>query len=222
MSFNKNPKTLSAVAALGATAMLLIGSLSSASAAESKSSDSKETKPACVEGQRLIAPGVCVANGASAYEIAVKLGYQGDITSWITSLKGAQGLQGVPGLLGPQGVPGLQGPKGEPGTNGSNGSNGNDGADGADGAPGAAGAPGAPGLPGDQGPKGDTGAQGPKGTNGADANVIGTACSFDTGSGQNIRHHTGVWGFAKITEAENIKFAAYGCILAAGDPGQDD
>jgi hypothetical protein len=213
MSFTKNSKTLSAVAALGATAMLLIGSLNSASAAESKSSDSKETKSVCVEGQRNIgtvqAP-VCISNGASAYEIAVKLGSYspGTPAGWIASLKGAKGDQGLVGPVGPQGVSGDVGPRGPQGETGFTGS---------DGAKGDQGDQGATGEKGDKGDKGDTGAAGTNGTNGADANVIGTACSFDTTKESRITHHTGVWGFAKI----NNGFAAYGCILAGNDQGDD-
>lgn len=219
MSFNKNSKTLSAVAALGATAMLLIGSLSSASAAESKSSDSKESKPACVEGQRnigtVLAP-VCVANGASAYEIAVKLGSYtpGSPSAWITSLKGDkgdQGLVGPVGLTGPQGiqgVPGIQGLKGETGAKGDTGAQGEKGIQGDTGAQG------------EKGIKGDTGAQGPKGDKGdtgaagADANVIGTACSYTYKS--NLV--TGKWAFVTIGN----KFAALGCLKDGETPVRDD
>ena len=212
MSFNKNSKTLSAVAALGATAMLLIGSLSSASAAENKSSDSKESKPVCVEGQRnigtVLAP-ICVANGASAYEIAVKLGFTpANPVTWIASLKGEKGDQGLVGPVGPQGATGPQGVSGDVGPRGEQGVIGLTGLQGTKGDKGDTGAAGAAGAKGD---KGDTGAAG------ADANAIGTACSFDTGSGEHAKHHTGVWGFDKI----NNGFAAYGCILAGTDQGDD-
>lgn len=66
-------------------------------------------------------------DGLSAYEIAVKNGYIGTETEWLSSLKGdkgdtgEQGLQGIQGEKGdvgeqgPQGIQGEQGPQGEKG-----------------------------------------------------------------------------------------------------------
>lgn len=66
-------------------------------------------------------------DGLSAYEIAVKNGYIGTETEWLSSLKGDkgdtgdQGLQGIQGEKGdvgeqgPQGIQGEQGPQGEKG-----------------------------------------------------------------------------------------------------------
>lgn len=85
------------------------------------------------------------ADGASAYEIAVALGYEGTEAEWLASLVGAQGPKGDDGLQGPQG---LQGPKGDQGEKGDTG---------------ATGPKGDTGDTGPQGPKGDTGAKGDKG-----------------------------------------------------------
>lgn len=76
------------------------------------------------------------AQGASAYEIAVENGFEGNETEWLASLVGPQGPQGATGAQGPQGqagATGAQGPQGVPGADGTNGT------DGADGAPGATG-----------------------------------------------------------------------------------
>ena len=226
MSFITNPKIKIATATAGSIALLMVGSLSAAVAADGKSSsDSKETKPACTENMRnvgTVAAPICVANGASAYEIAVKQGFQGTVVEWLASLKGAkgdQGIQGIQGNVGPQGIQGLKGDKGDQGIQGIQGN------------PGEQGPQGEQGNVGPQGHKGDTGAQGPagnngtNGTNGQDANVIGTACSFDTTTGGDhprTVHHTGVWGFGQITGDKGSKIAVYGCVLAANDSSQND
>ena len=69
MSFITNPKIKIATATAGSIALLLVGSLSAASAADGKSSEGKENKPACTENMRnvgTVAAPICVANGASA------------------------------------------------------------------------------------------------------------------------------------------------------------
>ena len=74
-----------------------------------------------------------VADGKSAYQIAVEKGFVGDETAWLASLKGADGAQGVDGAkgdAGPQGPAGEQGPKGDPGEAGPQGPAGEKGADG--------------------------------------------------------------------------------------------
>lgn len=55
------------------------------------------------------------SSGDSAYQVAVKQGFQGTVTAWLASLvgaKGDQGLQGLQGLQGIQGDRGLQGVEG--------------------------------------------------------------------------------------------------------------
>lgn len=85
-------------------------------------------------------------DGKSAYELAVKEGFDGDLTAWIYSLKGENGLSAFE-LSGFQGtvtewiesLKGEQGPKGDkgaPGKDGKDGRNGFDGIDGQDGKPG--------------------------------------------------------------------------------------
>ena len=46
------------------------------------------------------------ANGLSAYEIALKHGFEGSEEAWLASLKGPQGPQGPQGIQGVQGLPG--------------------------------------------------------------------------------------------------------------------
>ena len=53
-----------------------------------------------------------VKQGASAYEIAVKNGFDGSEAEWLASLKGEQGKQGIQGLQGLRGEQGLQGLQG--------------------------------------------------------------------------------------------------------------
>ena len=85
------------------------------------------------------------ADGASAYEIAVKNGYTGTEAEWLSSLKGEkgdsgeqgiQGIQGEKGDTGEQGLQGIQGEKGEKGDTGAAGKDGMNGTDGKDGADG--------------------------------------------------------------------------------------
>ena len=59
--------------------------------------------------------GVDGADGKSAYQIAVEKGFEGDETTWLASLKGADGVIGKDGAQGEQGPAGEAGPKGDPG-----------------------------------------------------------------------------------------------------------
>ena len=225
MSFITNPKIKIATATAGSIALLLVGSLSAASAADGKSSEGKENKPACTENMRnvgTVAAPICVANGASAYEIAVKQGFQGTVVEWLASLKGAKGDQGLQGLKGDTGA---QGPKGDQGNTGEQGPKGDKGTTGDQGLQGEQGNAGAQGAKGDTGAQGPAGPAGTNGTNGHDANVIGTACSFDTTTGEDhphTVHHTGVWGFGQISGDKGSKIAVYGCVLAANDSANGD
>ena len=68
--------------------------------------------------------------GASAYDIAVELGFEGTQEQWIASLKGEKGdkgdkgEQGEKGDQGTQGVQGIQGERGEQGIRGEQGEDG--------------------------------------------------------------------------------------------------
>ncbi len=113
------------------------------------------------------------ADGKSAYELAVTQGFKGDLSAWLESLHGPQGLPGADGKQGPAGQPGQPGKDGKDGqsayqiavTNGFSGSEtdwlaslkGHDGHDGAQGLPGAAGHPGQPGKDGQNGKDGKNG-----------------------------------------------------------------
>lgn len=131
--------------------------------------------------------------GASAYEIAVKNGFEGTELEWLASLKGEKGEQGLPGEkgdTGSQGIQGIQGPKGEKGDTGAKGEPGIQGIAGEKGESGASayeiavnngfngtetewlaslkGEKGNPGPQGIQGVKGESGPQGIQGEDGAD------------------------------------------------------
>ena len=128
-----------------------------------------------------------VADGKSAYQIAVEKGFEGDEVAWLASLKGAQGEQGPQGIqgeIGPQGPEGKQGPQGEQGIQGVQGPAGEQGEIGPTGPQGPQGVQGPAGEKGDKGdaftyddftpdqlaalkgPKGDAGEQGPQGIQG--------------------------------------------------------
>ena len=128
-----------------------------------------------------------VADGKSAYQIAVEKGFVGDETAWLASLKGAQGEQGPQGIqgeIGPQGPEGKQGPQGEQGIQGVQGPAGEQGEIGPVGPQGPQGIQGPAGekgykgdaftyadfteeqLAGLKGPKGDPGEQGAQGIQG--------------------------------------------------------
>ena len=81
-------------------------------------------------------------DGASAYDVAVKNGFEGSETDWLVSLHGAKGdpgergEKGEKGDLGEQGLQGVPGEKGDPGESGKDGTNGTDGKNGVDGSDG--------------------------------------------------------------------------------------
>ena len=88
------------------------------------------------------------AEGKSAYEIAVKNGFDGTEQEWLDSLKGVDGVQGPKGEQGIQGVQGEQGAQGIQGEIGP------------------------------QGPQGEVGPQGEKGADGKSAYEIAVANGF--------------------------------------------
>ena len=122
--------------------------------------------------------------GKSAYEIALKYGFEGTEEEWIASLKGEQGIQGEQGPKGdkgdtgeqgiqgeqgpegPQGIQGEQGPKGDKGDTGEQGIQGEQGPKGDKGDTGEQGIQGEQGPKGDKGDPGEQGEQGPKGDKG--------------------------------------------------------
>ena len=86
--------------------------------------------------------------GASAYDIAVAMGFTGSEQQWLASLVGATGATGsigATGSTGPKGDTGDAGPKGDTG---------------------------------DAGPKGDTGAQGATGSTGKTPSVVSTTHQY--------------------------------------------
>ena len=115
-----------------------------------------------------------VIHGLSAFEIALKNGFEGTEDEWLASLRGSTGIQGP---KGDKGDTGEQGPKGDKGDKGDTGPEGPQGPKGADGVMtfedlteeqkmSLKGDKGDTGPEGPQGPKGDTGEQGPKGDKG--------------------------------------------------------
>lgn len=119
-------------------------------------------------------------DGKSAFSIAEEEGFEGTPSTWLESLKGADGTHGIDGkdgatafeLATKNGFTGtleewLTSLQGEPGVKGDTGEKGEVGEKGGVGAPGAKGATGAKGEPGEKGDKGDTGAMGLKGETGA-------------------------------------------------------
>ena len=91
-------------------------------------------------------------NGESAYQIALKTGFEGTEEEWIASLKGQKGDIGEKGAKGDKGDTGPIGPQGVKGDKGDKGDRGQQGIQG---------------LEGPQGPKGDTGPQGEQGIQGS-------------------------------------------------------
>lgn len=69
-------------------------------------------------------------SGASAYEVAVRHGFQGTEEEWVASLTGPQGEAGPPGPQGAQGGTGPAGPRGPEGPEGPRGAEGPRGRDG--------------------------------------------------------------------------------------------
>jgi S1-C subfamily serine protease len=67
-----------------------------------------------------------VTNGLSAYEIAVKNGYEGTEKEWVASLKGVDGKDGINGTDGTDGKDGKDGIDGKDGADGKDGTNGKD------------------------------------------------------------------------------------------------
>lgn len=110
-----------------------------------------------------------VADGESAYELAVANGFVGTEQEWLDSLvgptgpQGPQGIQGVEGPAGPQGEQGLTGPQGPQGIQGIQG---------------ATGPVGPQGIQGETGPVGPEGPQGVQGPSGDDAYEVAVAEGF--------------------------------------------
>lgn len=115
--------------------------------------------------------------GESAYEIAVREGFEGSETEWLESLKGEQGPAGKDGVDGVvtfealtdeqrASLKGDKGDKGDTGTQGPKGEQGIQGIQGPQGEKGDKGDIGPQGPKGDKGDKGDIGPQGPQGIQG--------------------------------------------------------
>ena len=116
--------------------------------------------------------------GKSAYELAVEQGFEGDLSSWLSSLKGKDGQNGHDGKDGTNGQPGPAGKNGQDGKSAYQVwlDKGNKGTEtdflnslvGPRGEQGPAGNPGEDGKQGPQGPQGPEGIQGPAGPAGRD------------------------------------------------------
>lgn len=63
-------------------------------------------------------------DGASAYEVAVTNGFEGDEQAWLDSLVGPKGDAGAPGAKGAKGDAGAPGAPGSPGAPGAPGADG--------------------------------------------------------------------------------------------------
>ena len=101
--------------------------------------------------------------GKSAYEIALKNGFEGTEPEWLESLQGETGPAGPQGETGPAGPQGETGPAGPQGETGPAGPQGETGPAGPQGETGPAGPQGETGP---AGPKGETGPAGPQGETG--------------------------------------------------------
>lgn len=115
-------------------------------------------------------------DGKSAYEIAVKNGFEGTEEEWLASLKGADGTmtfeeltdeqrESLRGEKGEQGIPGPQGEKGEQGERGERGPQGEQG------------------IQGIQGVQGIQGIQGEKGDKGEKGGVASVSLRYDEATG---------------------------------------
>lgn len=117
----------------------------------------------------IVAISLCLASVAllascnSAYDAAVKAGFEGTEQEWLDSLKGEKGDKGE---TGDAGAAGAKGETGDAGAAGAKGDKGDTGAAGTAGAKGDTGDAGAAGLKGDKGDTGATGAKGEKGETG--------------------------------------------------------
>jgi hypothetical protein len=107
-------------------------------------------------------------DGKSAYEVAVKNGFEGTEIEWLESLKGERGDKGE------QGIRGLQGEKGDKGDKGERGEQGVQGEQGQQGVQGIQGVKGDTGAKGDKGDKGDKGSKGDKGDTGNSGVYLGS------------------------------------------------
>jgi hypothetical protein len=70
-----------------------------------------------IDAQVAVIEGPQGADGASAYDVAVAEGFEGDEQAWLASLVGPQGEKGDTGDQGPQGEPGQNGLNGADGQN---------------------------------------------------------------------------------------------------------
>lgn len=122
-------------------------------------------------------------NGESAYQIALKTGFEGTEEEWLASLKGEKGDRGE---KGEQGEIGLTGPQGEQGAKGEKGDKGDKGDRGEQGLQGIQGPAGPQGEQGIQGIQGNTGSQGPKGNDGIGILSVEQTTTSSEDEGENI------------------------------------
>ncbi|MDE6087439.1 MAG: collagen-like protein, partial [Oscillospiraceae bacterium] len=152
-------------------------------------------------------PGRNGADGLSAYEIAVRNGFSGSESDWLTSLQGEPGIPGRDGADGAPGQPGAKGDKGDPGERGLQGEKGE---------PGEPGKQGIQGIPGE---KGEPGENGKDGADGLSAYEIALQNGF-TGSASDwlvsLRGETGEQGVQGIQGDPGER----GLQGEKGDPGE--
>lgn len=113
--------------------------------------------------------------GLSAYQVAVRHGFEGTEAEWLISLKGEKGETGP------------KGDKGDTGEKGATGERGPQGLQGERGLQGVQGEQGEPGIQGPIGPKGEKGDQGERGPQGPQGQIGPQGPKGDTGSGLNIK-----------------------------------
>lgn len=156
--------------------------------------------------------GVDGKDGKSAYELAVENGYEGSVTDWLASLKGADGRNGVDGINGKDGVDGkdgingvdgkdgIDGKDGQPGKDGTNGIDGKDGAPGKDGTNGIDGKDGAPGKDGINGVDGKDGVDGKTPVKGVDYFTAAEIEAIEQGAADKVD----AAGYAKSADLSTV------------------
>jgi hypothetical protein len=143
-------------------------------------------------------------DGLSAFDVAVREGFEGTLEDWLASLRGPEGPVGP---RGPQGVEGPKGPKGDTGNDGPAGPKGDAGSEGPQGEPGPEGPEGPKGEKGDTGDTGPTGPKGDKGDKGdtGDPGPVGPEGPSGGGGGSNfVTIQATSWSAGQFTLPEGV------------------
>lgn len=180
---------------------------------------------------------VFAKDGKSAYEVAVKNGFEGTETEWLATLKGEQGIQGIQGEKGNKGDKGDTGTQGIPGEKGDKGDKGDTGEQGIQGIQGKQGEKGDKGdaftysdftsaqlasLKGEKGDKGDKGNTGEKGDTGNSGVYLGSGdmpddCNVQIDPNGDVAEivqttgdsETAVMSQKAVTDAIGVNFDTY-------------